>query len=72
MQVYLLTNVKQVHIQCSNKQNYRPMYYVISDAVDFDGCSSEVDNVWYIHWPNTQRGTTSIELCPGGQAVLGM
>ena len=40
--------------------------------VDFDGCPSEVDSIWYIQWPNTLRGTTSIESCPGGQAVQGM
>jgi hypothetical protein len=48
------------------------MYHNIIINVDFDGCSSEVDNIWYIQWPNTLRGTTSIESCPGGQAVLGM
>ena len=47
------------------------MYYV-PNIVDYDGCSSEIDNIWYILWPNTQQGTTSVETCPGGQAVLGM
>lgn len=38
----------------------------------FYGCSSEVDDTWYIEWPNTLRGATSIQLCPGGQAAIGI
>ena len=38
----------------------------------FYGCSSEVDDTWYIEWPNTLHGATSIQLCPGGQAAIGM
>ena len=38
----------------------------------FEGCQSEVDNVWYIEWPNTERGVISIQGCPGGEAAVGM
>ena len=41
-------------------------------AVDFDGCSYEIDNTWGIAWPNTQRGLSSEQRCPGGADVLGI
>ena len=40
--------------------------------VAFHGCSSEIDDIWNIEWPNTPRDTTAIQLCPGGQASIGM
>ena len=37
-----------------------------------DGCPSEVDDIWKIEWPSTQRGATSTQLCPGGQDSIGI
>lgn len=47
------------------------MFFLLN-FVAFDGCTSEIDNIWSIQWPNTQRGTTIAESCPGGETVLGM
>ena len=44
---------------------------IIILIVEFDGCSSEVDAVWNIKWPNTLRGATALQLCPGGQTAIG-
>lgn len=37
--------------------------------VGFDGCAYEVDNVWGISWPNTLKGSTTTQVCPGGVNV---
>ena len=39
---------------------------------EFDGCAFETDNTWGIVWPNTQRGSSSEQRCPGGADVLGI
>ena len=46
--------------------------YVLSPFVVDDGCPYEVDDIWKIEWPSTQRGVTNIQLCPGGQDSTGI
>lgn len=43
------------------------MYIIV-----FEGCPSEIDDIWYIEWPNTQRDMISVQSCPGDQATVGM
>ena len=38
----------------------------------FNGCPFEVDDVWGITWPNTERNSSNTQLCPGGYDALGM
>ena len=38
----------------------------------FNGCPFEIDSVWGITWPNTERNSTNVQLCPGGHDALGM
>ena len=45
---------------------------IIIFIVVFNGCSSEVDAIWNIIWPNTHRGVTAIQLCPRSQAAIGI
>ena len=39
--------------------------------IAFNGCPYEVDKVWDITWPNTERNLTDTQLCPGGHEALG-
>ena len=38
----------------------------------FNGCPFEIDDVWDITWPNTERNNNSTQLCPGGHDATGM
>ena len=42
-----------------------------SITIAFNGCPYEVDNVWDITWPNTERNSANTQLCPGGHDALG-
>ena len=37
----------------------------------FNGCPFETDSVWGITWPNTERNSSNVQLCPGGHDALG-
>lgn len=41
-------------------------------AVAFNGCPFEIDSVWGITWPNTERNSSNVQLCPGGHDALGI
>lgn len=42
-----------------------------SFATVFNGCPFETDSVWGITWPNTERNSSNVQLCPGGHDALG-
>ncbi len=44
---------------------------MITFAVVFNGCPFEIDSVWGITWPNTERNSSNIQLCPVGHDALG-
>ena len=46
-------------------------YFDIGDEFR-DGCPYEIDDIWGIVWPNTPRGSSSEQRCPGGIEVLGI
>ena len=55
----------------SKNTNFCNLMNTVCSVSVFDGCPFEVDGVWGITWPNTERNSSNTQLCPGGHDALG-
>lgn len=45
--------------------------HITETTTDFNGCLSEVDNIWGIAWPNTPLDHISVQSCAEEDDVIG-